>query len=77
MKCEGEWYEYNPEPVVENSGAKILWDLTTHTGKRLQQIKKVCYVIDVACPGDSRILSKEEEKLRSTKTLHIRSSPFG
>ena len=67
IECGEKWYKHSPEPVVENENAKIiilgLWlpcnrpDIVVVDKK-----KRVCQRIDVACPGDSRILLKEEEK---------------
>ena len=51
----------------------MLWDVSIQTERRLEHIKpdivvldkkqKVCLVIDVTCPFDSRINKKEQEKI--------------
>ncbi|XP_068734717.1 uncharacterized protein [Montipora capricornis] len=81
MECGDKWYNHNPEPVTENEDRKILWDLTIQTDKRLphnrldivviDKAKKECHIIDVACPGDSRIALKEEEKIDRYRDLAI------
>ena len=79
MECGDKWYDHNPEPVTENE--EILWDLTNQTDKRLphnrpdivviDKAKKECHIIDIACPGDSRIVLKEEEKIDKYRDLAI------
>ena len=81
MELGTKWYDHNPEPVTENEDIKILWDLTIQTDKRLphnrpdifviDKAKKECHIIDVACPGDSRIVLKEEEKIDKYRDLAI------
>ena len=66
------WYEHQPEMVLENEHAKILWDFPIQTDHRLDHNKpdvvlvkkeeKECFIIDVACPFDTRIKTKEAEK---------------
>ena len=49
---------------MENEKAKIIWDFTIQTDKRLphnrpdivvDKMSKTCHIIDVACPGDKKI----------------------
>ena len=66
---------------MENEKAKILWDFTIQTDKRLPHNRPVttvvdkmikrCHIIVVACPGDSRIAMKEEEKVNKYRDLGI------
>ena len=35
IKCEDKWYEHKPEPVRENSNAKLSWDFIIQTDMRL------------------------------------------
>ena len=37
----------------------------------IDKAKKECHIIDVACPGDSRIVFKEEEKIDKYRDLAI------
>ena len=37
----------------------------------IDKAKKECHIIDVACPGDSRIVLKEEEKIDKYHDLAI------
>ena len=69
MECGDKWYDHNPEPMTKNEDRKILWDLTIQTDKKLphnrpdlvviDKAKKECHIIDVAFPGDSRIVLKK------------------
>ena len=69
-----KWYEHKPEGVIENEEVKLLWDFNIqvdHTdiehrrpdivvvNKKLRK----CELIDIAVPGDIRILSKEGDKI--------------
>ena len=75
----GRWYEHSPQPVMENTNYKILWDFSIQTDHILQARRpdlvfidkknKLCKIIDVAIPGDSRIESKEREKVEKYQDL--------
>ena len=81
MECRDKGNNHNPEPVTENEDRKILWGLTIQTDKRLPhnrpgivviaKAKKKCHIVDVACPGDSRIVWMEEEKIGKYRDLAI------
>ena len=59
--------------VLENDEVKLLWDLSIQTEKRIEHNKpdivvldkkqKLCLIIDVAYPFDTRIKKKEQEKI--------------
>ena len=67
-----QWYTHKPEKVLESEECKILWDFPIQTYKTLEQNRsdvtviekktKKCLLIDPACPFDTRIEKKEEEK---------------
>ena len=75
IDASDKWHKHDPETISENSQVKILWDFTIQTDKRMlhnrpdivvvTKSKGMCYIIDVACPGDSRISLKEEEKINN------------
>ena len=66
---------------MENEKAKKLLDFTIQTDKRLphnrpdivvvDKLSKRYHIIDIACPGDSRIAMKEEEKVNKYRDLGI------
>jgi len=67
-----KWYTHKPEKVLESDECKILWDFPIQTDKTLEHNRpditvieknsKKCLLIDPACPFDTRIERKEEEK---------------
>ena len=68
-----KWYEHSPEAVLENEDFKILWDFSIQTdhvieARRpdlviLDKKQKACKIVDFAVPADSRIITKELEKI--------------
>ena len=73
------WYEKAPEGVIENERCKILWDVMIQCDHEvlhrkpdivvLEKNDRKCWIIDIACPGDSRITGKEEEKQENYDNL--------
>ena len=73
------WYEHTPEGTVENGSVKILWDFMIQCDHYIEhrkpdivvidKIEKKCLIIDIAIPGDNRIMKKEEEKLEKYEEL--------
>ena len=67
-----KWYDHKTEKVLENDDVKILMDFKIQTDKVLEhsrpditihkKAKKECTLVDVACPFDTRLKEKEEEK---------------
>ena len=76
-----QWYNYEPETVLENNDIKLLWNLQIHTDKRLKHNKpdlvlinkkmKSCKIIDIACPSDYNVIRKRTEKLQNYTDLAI------
>ena len=68
-----KWYKHRPEMMVENEETKFLWDMSIQTDKILKynksgillmdNIKKKAQIIDIACPFDSQVREKENEKI--------------
>ena len=67
-----KWYDHRAEPVMENEHVKLLWDFNVQTDRTIEarrpdlilidKIIEECKIIDVAIPGDTRVVKKEEEK---------------
>ena len=65
--------------VKENEEVKILWDIPIQTERKIdhnrpdlvliQKKTKTCFVIDVACPFDTRLRAKELEKIEHYNDL--------
>ena len=74
-----KWYQHEPEAVVEDDHHKILWDFTIQTDREITARRpdivainkdtKSCHIIDVAIPGDARIVKKQEEKIDKYQDL--------
>ena len=69
LEVDTRWYLHEPEKVLENEHAKILWDFDIHTDWKIEHSrpditlvdKKTdrCFLIDVAVPGDGNTARKE------------------
>ncbi|XP_067940443.1 uncharacterized protein [Watersipora subatra] len=76
-----KWYDHCAEPVLENEKVKLLWDFNMQTdkvikAKRLDLIPinketKQFHVIDIAIPGDTRVVQKEDEKIGKYNELEF------
>ena len=79
IEREDKWYEHQPEGVMENENIKILWDMMIQCDRYIECRKpdivvidnkdKTCLIIDIAVPGDTRVRSKEEEKIEKYQEL--------
>ena len=76
-----KWYDHKPEKVLENEKCKILWDFSIQTDKKLDhnkpdilvedKEKKEVLIIDPTCPFDTRIETKETQKLTNYNMLKL------
>ena len=74
-----KWYDHRAEPVIENEKVKLLWDFNVQTDKVIEARRpdlilenketSECQIIDIAIPGDTRVVKKEEEKVDKYKEL--------
>ena len=70
---------HSPEPVLQSENSKILWDFKIQTDLPIEankpdivfldKIMRKCYIIDVACPFDTRVSAKEKEKIDKYQDL--------
>ena len=71
FSCGSKNYEHfvdNTIAVLENEAVKLLWDFPMQTESKIEHNRpdivviekksKACYIIDVACPFDTRIEKK-------------------
>ena len=73
------WYNHKPEGVIENEECKILWDMNIQCDRVIEarrpdivfanKTENSAQIIDVAIPGDSRVLDKEVEKIEKYQML--------
>jgi len=74
-----KWYDHRAESVIENAKVKLLWDFNIQTDKVIEARRpdlvlvnketNECQIIDIAIPGDTRVVRKEEEKIEKYKEL--------
>ena len=79
IQVKEKWYEHEPAPVTENEECKILWDFNVQTDHMIEarrpdmimidKVKKVCQIVDFAVPRDTKVNTKEVEKIENTRTL--------
>ena len=82
FECGDKSYESvvdHEKKVMENEDVKVLWDYPIQTDKKLdhnrpditmiEKRNKVRWLIDVACPFDTRIDKKENEKIEAYTEL--------
>ena len=66
---------------MENEHIKLFWDFNVQTDRTIEtwrpdlilidKIIEECKIIDVAVPGDTRVVKKEEEKIEKYRDLAI------
>ena len=76
-----KWYEHQPQEVFESEKVKLLWDFNIQCDKvierRKQDVvivekrKRICKIIDVAVPNDSRVNAKKQEKNRKISRITV------
>ena len=67
------WFTHKPPPVIETSTVKILWDFSLqstghHVSNRpdivvFDYLKQLILFLEVSCPADVNVPSKQQEKL--------------
>ena len=74
-----QWYEHEPDVVIESKGYKMLWDFTIQCDTKIEAqrpdivlidktIKEV-KIVDVTIPGDERVNEREVGKIGKYKVL--------
>ena len=74
-----KWYEHRAEKVMENEAVKILWDFHVQTDKNIEHCRpdilivnkceKEAIIVDIAVPGDIRIIDREQDKILAYQDL--------
>ena len=75
------WWTHRAEKVLENDRCKLLWDFAIRTDKVIKEHrpdivilnkeKREAMLVDVAIPGDARVVNKELEKKVKYRDLSI------
>ena len=73
------WYEHEPEAVIENNQCKILWDFEVQTDHVIKERrpdlvvvdkeKRICQIVDFAIPYDTKIMEREVDKITKYQDL--------
>ena len=74
------WYHHKPDPVCHTEKYKLSWDFRIQLDHYIEHNKpdivllnkehKSCIIVDVACPSDTRIISKNlREKTDNYRAL--------
>ena len=73
------WLTYKPPPLVETSLVKILWDFILHSASNypnncpdivlFDYSARIIQFIEISCPADVNVPSKQHEKLHKYKPL--------
>ena len=79
LKKSEEWYLHNPQTVIENINHKLILDMNIQRDNVIMErrpdfvivnkMEKTAIIIDVAIPGDKRIIDKEKEKIEKYQNL--------
>jgi hypothetical protein len=74
-----KWYEHRAEKVLENDSVKLLWDFHVQSDHMIEhcrpdlllvdKVTNTATIIDVAVPGDVRILDREQDKILAYQDL--------
>ena len=81
IQTENKWHLHNPTEVILNKNIELLWDMTLNTDREVganrpdivlrDKASKKTYIIDISCPSDVNVLSKENEKLTKYSGLRV------
>ena len=73
IQTESKWHLHRPTEVIMNKNIELLWDMTLNTDRQIGANKpdivlrdktaKKTYIIDISCPSDMNVQSKENEKV--------------
>eukprot|EP00794_Sanderia_malayensis_P016665 gene16665-biopygen14077 len=79
LEATKNWYEHKPEGCVENEKVKLLWDFVVQCDREIIARKpdivlvdkenKLTKIIDIAIPGEARVVEKEREKIDKYRPL--------
>ena len=82
IEVRDRWYEHDAIPLTENGRCKIIWDFNIQTDHVIQARRpdmivinkkgNMAQVIDFAIPHDSRVGSKEIEKIEKFLIRELR-----
>ena len=81
FQTEKKWHLHRPAEVIMDRKVEIIWDMVLTTDRNVganrpdivirDKSEKVTYIIDVSCPSDVNVTSKENEKLSKYSGLRV------
>eukprot|EP00795_Rhopilema_esculentum_P007988 gene7988-biopygen1696 len=75
IECTDKWFDHHPLAVAEYRDARITWDTTVYTDRKLQHNRPVTQestLIDKAVPAGQDIIKAEDGKLTKYQSLAIK-----
>ena len=79
LEHSDQWYQQRAEKVSENKKVKLFWDFNVFTDRVIEarrpdimvlnQGTKECLIVDIAVAGDTRVNTKEDEKIEKYREL--------
>ena len=74
-----QWYQQRAEKISANDKVKLFWDFNVFTDRVIEARKldimvlnketKECLVVDIVVPGDTRVNTREDEKIEKYRSL--------
>ena len=84
LQCSETWYDHSPEAVMENDQVSWFWDFRIKKNHHLdhkrpdivvlEKESRVCQIIDVVCPFDTRIADKKKRTREGRPLLGLKKS---
>ena len=81
VQTEKKWHLHNPKEVIMDNNIELIWDMLLTTDRDVganrpdivirDKKKKKTYIIDISCPADNNIQSKESEKISKYSALRV------
>ena len=81
IPTESKWHLHHPPEVILTKNIELLWDMTLNTDRQVganrpdivlrDKASRKTYIIDVSCPSDINVLSKENEKMMKYSGLRV------
>ena len=81
FQTEKKWHLHRPADVIMDKKVEITWDMILNTDREVgsnrpdivvrDKAQKKTYIIDISCPSDANVNSKENEKISKYSGLRV------